>query len=333
MVKRLLVAVLVTALACAQAQPTVWARDVNTGYLGVEFFGASAISKLEIEKTLGLKPGASITSASKAIESLQKRLAQRRIKANIDLARQGTSFYITVDVLEAGNQDIPLRKLQFPHHVLITNEQAFVTFDKILARRDFLAQQSKDVVETYEDGIKKFSDEPCNQFASVLEKQIPPIRKELMTLIANDPDPVRRSKAIEVLNWDPNATLNCQQLIPAINDGSELVRASTARYIFPRIKMLPENFPFPELIENFSYQLIRPSHMDRLLGLRCLTQIGTTQPQTMFAIKEYDAEKLKQLQETSIVPVIKESAEQLLSKINSMPIETKKKRPVQLNEF
>lgn len=305
------------------------------GYEGLEFFGSSQISRQEIEKSLGLKPGASAPQVAKGVERLRRALDARHLKTNVDVANDNGSIIVSVDVMQSGVESpYPTRKLKQPHHVQLSTEVPFQILDELLARREQLALSGRAVTESYPNGVKRFSDEPCNQYGDKLLQRIPGMVDELLQVVATDPDPSRRSKAIECLNWageDYPALVHA--LLPAIADSSEQVRASVDRFVFPRIKMLPPDFPFEDLIEHLSLQLSRPSHMDRLLALRCLVECGKQQQITLYAIKEYDLERLKQLDSLSIAESIQIPAHALLQTIMSLPDRPAPKAPRPITEF
>jgi len=318
---------LVTLTGCA------FAAKPAGGYAGLEFFGSSQITRMELEKCLGLKPGASPEQVAKGVARLQKALDTRHLKANIDAANDDGSIIVTVDIVQTGIQSpYPTRKLKTPHHVELSSEVPFQIFDELMARREMLAMQGRPVKETYPDGDKRFSDEPCDQYADKLIRRVGPMTDELLTLIATDPDPVRRSKAIEVLNWAGDYPNLVYKLLPATCDASEQVRASVDRFIFPRIKMLPEDFPFEDLIEQFSLQLQRPSHMDRVLAIRCLMECARQHQITLYAIKEYDLDRLKQLDSMSIIDSIKAPAHSLVQTLATLP-DRPSRAPRPLTEF
>jgi hypothetical protein len=309
------------------------ASSTEGGYGGLEFFGSSQVTRQELEKYLSLKPGASAAAVGKAVDRLQKALDARHLKANVDVANDAGSIIVSVDVMQTGLENpYPTRKLKMPHHVQLSSEVPFQILDDMLARREQLAVQGRPVTETYPDGVKRFSDEPCNQYADKLMRRVPDLVDEYLTVISTDPDPVRRSKSIEVLNWAGDYPTLVYKLLPAISDSSEQVRASAARFIFPRIKMLPPDFPFEDLIEQLSLQLQRPSHMDRVLALRCLTECGRQQQITLYAIKEYDLDRLKLLDSMSVAASIKEPAHKLVETLATLPDRPSKQvRPI--NEF
>jgi hypothetical protein len=98
--------------------------------------------------------------------------------------------------------------------------------------------------------------------------------------------------------------------------------------------MLPSDFPWPDLVEAFSHQLARPSHIDRLLALRCLGAIAKANGTGLHAIKVFDEDKLKEIEQTSVVPEVKQPAQQILTLTQRVPKETKpQSEPPELKEF
>lgn len=308
------------------------AKDTGAGFQGIDFYGSSQIGRLELEKQLGLRKGSAIENGLRASEKLRQKLLQKNIRANIDIADAADgSYYVTVDVLESVSTGVPTRKLQYPRHVDLASDKPFVLLDKLFERRDQLSAEGRPVLETYDRGVKHFSDEPCEQIVKDMLKVVPILRDELFTMVRTDPDATRRSNAIEVLNWGGKYVDACYQLIPALDDASERVRVSAARFIFPRMGGLPDNFPITNLVEGFSHQLTRQSHVDRVLALRSLQEIAKHHPEQIQAIKVFNEEKLKQLESTSSVPAIKSAAQGLLAVFANAPLMKTTPRPT--NEF
>ena len=304
-------------------------KDNGAGFQGIEFYGSSQIGRLELEKQLGLRKGSSLENGLRASEKLRQKLLQKNIRANIDIADAASgSYYVTVDVLESVSTGVPTRKLQYPHHVDLTSDKPFLLLDKLFERRDQLSSEGRPVLETYDRGVKHFSDEPCEQIVKDMLKVVPILRDELFTMVRTDPDAARRSNAIEVLNWGGKYVDACYQLIPALDDASERVRVSAARFIFPRMGGLPDDFPITNLVEGFSHQLTRQSHVDRVLALRALQEIAKHHPEQIQAIKVFNEDKLKQLESTSSVPAIKLAAQGLLAVCVNAPLMKTAPRPV-----
>lgn len=320
-------------LALLQPPTAVCAKSHTGGFGGIEFFGSSMISRLELEKDLGLRQGASLESTIKAADRLKSRLQRRNLDAAVDVVKDGDNCYVTVDIIEPGATGIPVRKLDAPHTVYLTSDLPFNLLGQLFARIEELSQQGRPIGERVENGIKVFLDEPCNQYAKKLSEVVPLMRGELLQVINSDPDPNRRARAIECLSWDSRPVQDCLSLMPIIDDGAEEVRASVARYIFPRLSLLPDNFPIEGLIEGFSHQLSRPSHMDRSLALRCLEEIVRTHPFTGRAVQEAVADKVKQLESQTLLNSIKQPAEHLLYLTSHAPAIPQPKPAAHLNEF
>ncbi len=303
------------------------------GYAGIEFLGSPQISRSELEKDLSLKPGASYEAILRAVDRLKTRLQKRNIDAVVDVVKDGDNCYVTVDVIEPGATGIPVRKLQSPHTVYLTSDLPFTLLQQMFVRIEELSMQGRPVGESVVDGVKQFADEPCNQIAKKMLQVVPLMRAELLQVVQNDPDPKRRSRAIECLNWDTQPVQDCLFLIPIIDDGAQEVRMSTARYVFPRLKMLPDNFPIEGLVEGFSHQLSRPSHMDRSLALRCLAEVVRTHPYSGRAVQQAVGDRVQQLLSTSQLSSIKGPAQQLLDLASHAPVLPKPRTPATLNEF
>jgi hypothetical protein len=332
-IMRSFTAIAAIVLSLAAGAPCL-GKDTGVGFQGIEFYGSSQIGRLELEKQLGLRKGSSLENGLKASERLRQKLSAKNIRANIDIADAADgSYYVTVDIMESVSTGVPTRKLQYPRRVDLTSDKPFLLLDKLFDRRDQLSAEGRPVLETYERGVKHFSDEPCEQIVKEMVKVVPILRDELFTMVRTDPDATRRSNAIEVLNWGGKYVDACYQLIPALDDASERVRVSAARFIFPRMGGLPDEFPITNLVEGFSHQLTRQSHVDRVLALRALQEIAKHHPDQIQAIKVFNEEKLKQLESTSSVPAIKAAAQGLLAVCANPPLmkTTPSARP--LNEF
>ncbi|HEY9789594.1 MAG TPA: hypothetical protein V6D22_04285 [Candidatus Obscuribacterales bacterium] len=330
--KRLLVAALVTGLACLQLPSWAGAEHDEPGYAGLEFYGSSQVSKSELEKEARLKPGADLKATLKAASRLKEELENRRIQANIDVASEQDKLYITVDVMEDG-AGASGRKLTAPHHVYLTDERPLSLLEDMSERAQKLAAEGRTYTRNFQDGIEFFSDEPLNQLALKLQRCVPPIRNELFQVIGSDPDPARRSAAVELLNWDSNPVRNCYDLTAALEDGSAAVRAKVDRYLLPRLSMLPDNFPIQNLVEAYSRQLTRPSYVDRAAALQGLLAIVKAHPFAAGAVKVANEDKLQQLVSMSVLTSIKQPAQQLLEACHHIPELPKPQKRRQLNEF
>ncbi len=72
-VKLLLVLAMTSLVTTGSA---ISAPDRQPGFAGIEFYGSSQISRLELEKYLGLKPGATPEQITRAADRLDKKLAE-----------------------------------------------------------------------------------------------------------------------------------------------------------------------------------------------------------------------------------------------------------------
>ncbi|HEY9868426.1 MAG TPA: hypothetical protein V6D08_04620 [Candidatus Obscuribacterales bacterium] len=289
-------------------------------FAGVEFYGSSQITRAEIQKYLALKPGATMEQATRAVDRLKKQLELRHVNSKVQVvSAPPDKFYVVVDVSDSAADPVPTRRLKEPRHVLVRSERPFILLDQLESRLQKLTDEGRPWSENIKDGVKYFSDEPANVIVEQLARQVPDMRLELLAVIASDPDPNRRRKAVQLLSWAGAIPETTYYLIPALDDADSDVRAEVARYMFSRFEMLPDNFPFQMLVEAVSRQLSRNSHQDRTKALYCLLALAGQKPQLVNSIKIFNEERIKQLAEASVIPSVRDPAQQLLSRFAAQP--------------
>ena len=315
-------------LALLVLLPATWAAKDGSGFAGVEFLGSAQLSRLEIEKFLALKPGATAENAQKALVRLKAKLDFKHIKTNIDFVPgDNNNFFLVVDVVESGlTNTLPTRKLANPHHVFLTNEKPFTLLEQLRVRQDKLIEEGRPTDETYSQGMKVFQDPPSQRIAEQEIKELAGQQRALLTLIATDPNPNRRAAAIELLNFTPEWLPSCVSLIAAIDDSDTQVRAAATKFIWARLANFPDDFPFQDLLEALSRQLCRPSYSDRSKSLACLIALCKRDSDSITAVKEFDQSKLKQISESTILPDIQVMATQLM-KVAANPPAIKRRLP------
>lgn len=280
-------------------------------FAALEFYGSSQLSKMELEKILSLRPGASYRSVVSAIERLNRALKIRRLESNVQMVRgENHEIYLSVDVVGEDN-DTPVRHLESPHQVEFRSEMPVELLGKLHTRLDLLDSEGRPPAEEYRNGLKFFSDEPCNQIVKDLMRFCPDMRDELLTLIDHDPSAVRRANAVELLNWSGDVPDTLLRLLPAVDDIDVGVRTLATRYIFNRLSILPDTFPYEEIADVYSRDLTRPSHQDRSKALIVLLALARQRPNLLRQIREQNAKRIAYLKERSQIPSIKLACGQL----------------------
>ncbi|MBX9690501.1 MAG: hypothetical protein K2X27_27545 [Candidatus Obscuribacterales bacterium] len=312
-------------LAALILQNAASSAEKTGGYAGLEFLGSSLISRTELEKSLHLHNGASYLSGEKALEKLSLDLSKRPIKANLELIPEHNDYYVAVDVVETGlNNTISNRKLENPHHINLPNEKPFSLLAELKARLQKLAEEGRPSEENYSDGIRVFSDVACMRSAELLMQELQDQKAYLFKILATDPNGERRADAAEMLNWTADPAKNCFYLLPALDDSDARVRMNAAKYIWARIKLLPDDFPFDTLLEGLSRQLSRPSHHDRIRAMAALLALAKRDSDSITGIKTFDEAKLKDIANNSIIPSVQDLARKLLAaSANPPPIQRK----------
>lgn len=308
--KRTFVALMLLAGAVRPACAATEAGDV---YKGLEYFGSSQLTTMELEKILALKPGATLPQVQKALDRLDKVLEAKHIPNNLEVvAGEPGSVYISVDVLDSSNETVPTRKLKNPRHVLVRSEKPFLVLEELTKRLEKLTEEGRTWSESYRDGAKYYSDEPSNQYVAEIERFAPDMREELLAVVESDPDANRRKQAIELLGWSGEVPYTANRLTDAFDDSDPKVRVAAIKYIFPRLSLLPDDYPYIRLVRAASRELSRPSHQDRSKALYVLLWLAKKNILFVRDIKELDEARLKLLASDSVLPTVKAPAQQLL---------------------
>jgi hypothetical protein len=282
-----------------------FASNEGGAYTGLEFFGSPQISRAEVERLLGLHNGATYNSVVNATERLKRQLKLRRIEANIQaVTGDGSDIYLSVDIL-GDDQEFPSRILEDPHQVNFRSEEPVQILEKLHQRLEFLEAQGRPANEEMRNGVKYYSDEPCNQFVRELLRLCQPTRDELLYLIDHDPNSVRRTCAVELLNWAGEVPDTAARLLPAVDDVDVNVRTMVTRYLVKSLPLLPEDFPYEDIVEVYSRDLSRPSHDDRSKSLYMLLALINKRPELVRQVKSLDDKRIEHLRDRSLVPSIK----------------------------
>lgn len=282
-----------------------FAGDLGGSYVGLEFYGSTQISRAEVERMLALHSGASYKSVVGAIERLKRQLKARRLEANIQaVTGDGSDIYLSVDIL-GDEHELPSRILQNPQQVNFRSEEPVHLLEKLHQRLEFLESQGRPASEEMRDGVKYYSDEPCNQMVKELLRHCQPMREELLYLIDHDPNAVRRTCAAELLSWAGEVPDTASRLLPAVDDVDVNVRTMVTRYLFKSLPLLPDDFPFVDMVEVYSRDLLRPSHDDRSKSLYMLLALINKRPELIRQVKSLDDKRIEQLRDRSLVPSIK----------------------------
>lgn len=281
------------------------AYDQGGSYVGLEFYGSPQMSREEVEKFLGLHNGSSYKSVSAGVERLRRQLKARGMEANVQIVTgDGSDLYVSVDILGDEHQ-MPPRILQDPQTVNFRSEEPVQLLEKLHQRLDLLEAQGRPASEEMRDGMKFYSDEPCNQIVMELIRHCGPMREELLFLIDHDPNAVRRNAAAELLSWAGEIPETAARLLPAVDDIDVTVRTTVTRYLFKSLPYLPDDFPYADMVEVYSRDLRRPSHEDRSKSLYMLLALLKKRPELVRQVRSLDDKRIAQLKERSLVPSIK----------------------------
>jgi hypothetical protein len=289
-----------------------WAETTDT-YVGLEFFGSTRIDRQQLEKLISLKGDASAARVSAAQARLEKYFERAHLKANIQVVSAGADeLALVVDVPDPLSS-VVTRRLNSPHHVRLASEMPLVLLTEIHNRLNQLEQEGRPAREQWREGYKFYSDEPVNQMIGEIQKFLPSVRLELLQMVDSDPDPLRRAQAIELLEWGPEPSDTASSMLAALDDADRQVRSECAKYLYARLNLLADDFPFDALTEGLARMLDRPAHQDRSNALHCLVKFCPLHKDVVPLAKSLSERRVAQLAKESILPTIKQPAETLLT--------------------
>ena len=249
--------------------------------------------------------------------------------ANIQIiASTNDRVFVVVDIIEPSHDEIPTRKLTNARHVTTKSTKPNILLDQLKERLTSVDQRGGSWKVEFKQGVKYFSDEPANQIVTKIRRYAPTMRGDWLNVVASDPNPERRIEAIELLNWSESYADTCYRLIGAIDDSNYKVRAQAVRFIYDRLNILPDDFPYEDLMHALCRQVKRPSHDDRVKSLYLMYKVILKRPKLTIIAKEQTEKYIDRYCQKSKIPVLRSIAERLKTQF-SHPVRTEpvKKKP------
>lgn len=314
--KKLLCIWLTFLIVCATG---AWSAppESNPSYIGIELLNSNGVQRQELERLVNLKSDAGAARVAAAKTRLDKFFERSHIAANVEVVLAGNNqIALVVDVSDPLSS-MMTRRLNSPHKVHIGSEKPFLILAEMHARLDRLKEEGRPAREEWREGYKFYSDEPVNQMIEEIQKFLPSLRKDLLEAVDCDPDPLRRTEAIELLEWCTVKTDDTSvNLLEALDDANLQVRMECARYFYSHINTLPPDFPYDALIEGLARMLDRPTYQDRSNALHCLLKLCQLKGDVVPLVKKQSEASLMHLSQQSILPTIKDRAARILQSFN-----------------
>jgi hypothetical protein len=296
------------ALSLVSTCSLALARDQPESYAGLELFAGNQVNRTAVERLINLKGDASAQRVAAAQTRLQKYFERSHQVANVQIVSVGEDQLALVIDLPDPLSSVVTRRLDSPRHVRLTSEKPFLLLGSIHDRLALLEQEGRPAREEWREGLRFYSDEPVNQMIEEIQKFLPSMTAELLTVVNSDPDPLKRAQAIELLAWGSEANDTAKKLLMALDDADLRVRSECTKYLYARLNLFNDNFPFPALLEGLAHMLERPSHQDRSKALFCLLKLYQLHPDLVPTGKSLTEERVAQISKESILPSIKDLA-------------------------
>lgn len=308
-----------------------WSAENSYGTFGeLEYMGSSLVTRAELEKLLHLSSGASYKSMERACQRVKKNYSERRIICDAEIVDGGSdSLFVVIDISEPG-RIVPTRPLLDPRYIKVPSEKPELILADLRGRLMQLSQEGRSWKETYKNGFKHYSDAVADAKTDELATygNVSAMRDAWLNIVQSDPNPVRRVDAIELLNWAPNYPDTIMKIMPALDDVSKDVRVAVAKFIYPRIELLPYDFPFGKMTAAFCRQIERPSHGDRLRGMACLSVLLKNKSEMVPPTREVAGQQIELIAQRTHIPALRDLTEQVKLLLSSHREKSGTKKPV-----
>lgn len=307
-----------------------FAKDSFGNFGQLEYMGSSLVTRAELEKMLHLSVGAKYASMEKACERVKKSLSDKRIICDADIVDGGSdALFVVIDVSEPG-RIVPTRPLSDPRYIKVPTEKPNLILKELRQRLTQLTYDGRSFKETYTNGFKHYSDAVADEKTRELATygNIPELKDAWLNIVQSDPIPERRVDAIELLNWAGNYPETIFKIMPALDDVNKDVRVAVAKFIYPRLELLPYDFAFGKLTSAFCRQICRPSHGDRIRAMACLSVLLRDKPEMVPPTRDVAQDQINLIAERTRIPPLKELTEKVKFLLSSYREKTGTKKPV-----
>lgn len=322
--------VALTSFLLLSASSAFEGKDSYGTFGELEYMGSSLMTRAELEKMLHLAPGAKYASMEKACERVKKSLNDRRIITDTDIVDGGSdALFVVVDISEPG-KIVPTRPLSDPRYIKVPTEKPNLVLGELRARLTQLTYDGRSFKETYQSGFKHYSDAVADEKIRELISygRVPELRDAWLNIVQSDPNPDRRVDAIELLNWSGNFPETILKIMPALDDVNKDVRVAVAKFIYPRLDLLPYDFPHGKLTAAFCRQIRRPSHGDRLRAMACLSVLLRDKPEMVPPTRDVAQDQIDLISQRTRIPPLKQLTENVKLLLSSYREKTGTKKPV-----
>lgn len=223
-----------------------------------------------------------------------------------------------IDIVEKGDENRCTYREINARELTLATQEILDLHQQLYGRMRDLFNQGIAVVETYGTDYLDIPNDPeCHKLCLQLSRLVPSHKTNILEVLEFHADKDTRAIAANLLCWTRQ---DLEQTIAQVNslldDPSSSVRNNISRFMIPYIGRIYGAYIKHPLIRNLLVQLDRPSHYDRNKAIYCLLSIAQ---RSAFLDRQYiktHGEKLiKKIAATSLLPNVKEPAEQLLALI------------------
>ncbi len=308
---------LVAACSILTSSPAAGARasqDSPRVWTDFEIVGYDSYSREEIIQALPVKVGSAADLSFEQRDSWARALEEKLGFARVFLGNlryvDGKSFLV-VNVVEVGDEermayrDAPTGSVEIPAPV----QRVYAELNKIW---DDLFEQGTPPMETVTADYVDFSDPAMSRLAKELRDLAGPHREQLIRVVREDAQEIRRAEAASLLNWagDPEASIH--EVIRYLDDPSPTIRNNITRFMGHFLGSLRSETTRHAVLRELSRQVRRPSHGDRNKSLYGMLSIVESHPEDLSMLMQLAGDAIHQIAEQSILSNVQPPAAQLL---------------------
>lgn len=286
-------------------------------WAGYEVMGQKSVGKAEILKFVPIVIG---NKYEEDLPSWQKWCAE--IKGHFGFAYTECSSvrfsdfkaFFVVETVEKGDE-YRIKYRPEPHvSIPLASPEVLELARKLRDRIQYLFSQGTPPAETSDKGYLDYADSLAHDIVLDLVKKVPPYRRNLIEVLKDDKDMMKRATAADLLNWALKAPETIGTVHGLLDDPSSLVRNNISRFMIHFINGIDPKI-MSDVIDSLALQLERPSHGDRNKAIYNVLHLLQSYPEIAPYVKRVALRQIRCLAEDSILFNVKDPAVEVLKLI------------------
>lgn len=283
---------------------------------GVEILGHKKTSRAKIRSVIPLQKGEKYRGDKNVWRQWCAQIRNRFDFFFIDCSavryNNFKAFFI-VEIVEFG-EEWRLNLREKPQQKIpLASPEILESYQRLDTRLWALFSQGKGVQENSSLGYLNYSDPEMAREVQHLISSVPAYRLNLLKVLQYEEDAQKRATAARLLNWGLDVEKSIQKVHNLLDDPDKTVRNNISRFMLHYFSKIKRVSVRKKIVRSLGQQLWRISHGDRNKALYGLLEMATQYPQDQKYIKKVTAKGVAYFAEKSILPNVKNPAQELLT--------------------